>query len=536
MTSTLAALGGLGEFGANCWLFTGRAGERIVIDTGAAFSDHAAFGVGHEVPDFGAVEGQPPTAIVLTHAHDDHIKALPDALAAWPDATVFANRPTLAWARALAAGHPTARAEQLTESTPTRVGHLSIEAMPVSHSIPGAIILRIEGDDGCAVLASDLRLMPSALGETTSLEALARWGDRGVDCLLLDATNALIEATPPSEETVASTLAELVRAAHGRVVIVTFASHIGRFRQAALAAAACGRVVVPVGRGLLEALALHGQVADLRLPIGLVRHRRELAELPASSTVVVATGSQGEPGSAFSRLASNQSVGLALRPGDVVFHAARAIPGNERRLLGLFDRCVAQGARVLTAADAPIHASGHPHRHELATLIGALRPRVVVPIHGRRRNLCELADLARSHGVAACVAENGVELAWTHERVAPTGTTLTVSRKLIDASSDQLISATALKERFRLARHGLVTALLVRSPGTAEVVVELHTSGVELNRELERRLLAGARAQLASAGIRDNGEARSTMTAWLRAELGRALRRQPLVLAMVVDV
>ena len=535
----LVALGGLGEFGANSLLVEDDGGG-ILIDAGAAFSDMAAFGVGYEVPDFASL-GQAPRAVAFTHAHDDHINGLAFLREAFPAVEVFGSATTLAWARHSAEPGAALDGRELRADRPAAVGPFEVAALPVSHSIPGSVALRLRAAAGTMVVATDLRLAPSALGATTSLDTLAAWGDAGVDLLLLDATNALVEAEPPSEETVAAALEEQVAKARGAVVAVSFASQLGRFRQLALAAARAGRVIVPVGRGLVEALEVQSGAGGLRLPLDVVRPARDLARLQRDRVVVVATGSQGEAGSAFSRLAVDLLPGMRLRAGDTVLHAARVIPGHERRLAHLFDHCVRRGARVITAAEAPLHASGHPHRAELARLLELLRPRVVLPVHGQRRHLEAVGDLARGRGIAAVVVENGEELEWDGARLAPSGELRGVGRILLDDVGDEVLDAAVLKHRRSLAREGLVVAVLPRSSADHGALGEpqIHVSGMPMAASLRDRLAAGVGAELARGGAiarRDPEWLRSTMSRWIRNELRRRTRRRPVVVALVVEL
>ncbi len=536
----LAALGGLGEFGANSLVLERDEGGGVLVDAGAAFSDLAAFGVGYEVPDFGGLGRAMPSVAVVTHAHDDHIKGLAFLREANPNLEVLASRTTLAWARRAAANGARPAARELRADAPAQAGPFRVSALPVSHSIPGTVALRVEAEEGALVLATDLRLAPSALGETTSEEVLARWGDAGAGVLLLDSTNALVASEPPSEDTVANALEEQVRAARGAVIAVSFASQLGRFRQVARAAAQAGRLVVPVGRGLVESLEIQGQLGGLDLPPGLVRPARELPKLPHDRVVVVATGSQGEPGSAFSRLAVDLLPGLRLRAGDTVLHAARMIPGNERRLAQLFDHCVRRGARVVTAAEAPIHASGHPHRAELERLLDLLRPQTVIPVHGRRRHLEATAELARGRGFATLVVENGEEVSWTRRGVSATGELRQVGRILLDDVGEEVLDPAILRHRRSLAREGLVVAVLQSPRGAADAApVQLHVSGMPLPAAARDHLAAGLAAQAARAGAaarRDPELLRSTMTRWLQGELRRRTRRRPVVVVLVVEL
>lgn len=537
MTVRLVPLGGLGEFGANSMLLE-EGNERVLIDAGAAFSDLETFGVGYEVPDFAALGEARPTSVLFTHGHDDHIKGLGALLEAVPQVAVWGTRATLARARLAGiafAGHP------LGSPGSVRLTDWSVEAVAVSHSIPGTVVLRVTTGEGRVVIATDLRLAPSALGEETPVEALAAWGRDGVDVLLLDGTNALVEREPPSEAVVAETLTEFVRAASGAVVAVTFASHVGRFKQLALAAATAGRVVVPVGRGLVETLDVQATTAAMDLPFALVRRARELPELPHSKLMLVATGSQGEAGSAFSRLAVDQLAGFRLAAGDTILHAARVIPGSERRLAHLFDHCVRRGARVTTASEAPIHASGHAHRPELAALLDLLRPGWVIPVHGRRRHLEAVAELAAAHGCRAVVVENGEEIAWSEGKVEPTGERRGVGRVLLDDVGEAVLDSAMLRDRRIMAQEGVVVAVLARRQGNgaAGAAPRIHAFGLDLEETLRRGLERDLATEIGRGGplARSDPEwLRSTMTQWLRSELRRRARRRPAVVALVTEV
>ena len=535
MASRLVPLGGLGEFGANTLLVEDERGERIMIDAGAAFSDLEAFGVGFEVPDLTMLEGPAPVAIVLTHGHDDHIKGLPLAHDAFPGAAVIATRGTLARARrALEDGAARLTPLPATEAVPA--GEFLLEGVPVSHSMPGTAALRLRGESGTLVVATDLRLAPSGLGEETPLAELARWGAGGVDALLLDATNALVESPVVPESVVAETIAALVAATPGAVFGVTFASHMGRFRQLALAAAAAGRVVVPVGRGVVESLDVQAELGGLGLPVGLVRTARDLPRLDRDRIVAVLTGAQGEPGSAFARLAGDDLPGLEVRSGDLVLHAARVIPGYERRLAHLFDHCVRRGARVVTAAEAPVHVSGHAPRAELLRMVELLRPRVVLPVHGQRRHLAAVADIARGAGAQTLVVENGQEVAWDRARLTATGVDRGVGRVLLDDADADVLDPVLLRHRRTLARDGLVVATVTAGSGGIGAPT-VQAFGFALTDAMRRRLESALSAELARAGAnRDAESLRSTMNRRLKNELRRVTRRRPVVAALVMEL
>lgn len=533
----MVPLGGLGEFGANSMLLDA-CGERVLVDAGAAFSDLDAFGVSYEVPDFSGLGADGPSHVLFTHGHDDHLRAVGPLLEAYPATRVWGSRATLARAEGLTVdGH--GGFGELRGGGPAAIGPFGVDALGVSHSIPGSLMLRVRCEAGTLVVATDLRLAASALGEETPREELAAWGGDGVDVLMLDATNALVEREPPAEAAVGGTLAELVRSARGAVFAVTFASHVGRFRQLAIAARDSGRVVVPVGRGLLETLEVHAALGGLGLPTGLVRRARELADLPRDRVVVVATGSQGEPASAFSRLAADRLPGVAIEPGDLVLHAARAIPGSGRRLAHLFDHAVRRGARVVTAAEAPVHASGHAHCAELRELIELLRPCTVVPVHGRRRNLQAVSDLAAASGCRTLVIENGEEFEWMGRAVEATGRRRGVGRILFDDVGEESVDPALLRHRRTMAQDGVLVAVLERchGGGTDPGAVQLHTVGLDLGRD-GTRLAEDLGAELRRGSPLVTGDPdwlRSTMSQWLRSELRRRFRRRPAVVALVME-
>ncbi|MEP0773555.1 MAG: ribonuclease J [Acidobacteriota bacterium] len=538
----LLPLGGLGEFGANSMLVTSAGGDGVLLDAGAAFSDLEPFGVAYEYPDYSALEA-PPLGLVLTHGHDDHLKGASHLALAFPEVVAFGSLATVARLRLNSDGDdlPAPKTQALSTDTVLTVGSWRVEALAVSHSIPGTLMLRLESDGATLVAASDFRLTPSALGETTSLAALAAWGRRGVDVALVDSTNVLVSTPPPPESEVAATLAELVAQARGAVVGVTFASHAGRFLQFAQAAVAAGRVVVPLGRGLDEMLAVQEVAGGLSLPPGTVRPPRELARLPRERLVIVATGSQGETGAAFTRLAVDGIAGFRLQREDVLIHAARIIPGNERRLATLFDHCVRRGATVVTAEQAPVHASGHPHRQELDEVLEALRPHWVIPVHGRRRHLEELAELARRHGCRTLVVENGQGVEWSDAELRPQGPPCGVGRVLVGEDGCAAVDPGHLRQRREVARSGLVIVTIPRASSGAGPWGEPEVSALGLAMaESERRYLSGGlKEELRRArreGHRDEDELRSTMTRWLRNELRRRQGCRPAVQVAIVGI
>jgi len=535
MSLRLWPVGGLGEFGANCMVCQLAGGPSVVLDAGVALGTLEEYGVSYEVPDFASLGTKPPELLLASHAHDDHLKGLPFFAAAFPETPVAASPPTWPWVQRLAPGV----AGQVLQAEPLRLGGFEVEALPASHSVPGTVLLRLITREVRLVLATDFRLAPSALGEETDLERLAAWGREGVDILLLDATNALVRELPPPEATVAATLAELVAGAAGAVVAVTFASHAGRFLQLVRAAQAAGRVVIPLGRGVEEMLAVHTERGGVPLPPGVVRSSRELVRFSKDQLLLVVTGSQGEPAAVLPRLAMDEVAGFRLGPGDLVIHAARIIPGNEKRLDRIFDHCVRRGARVVTSQEAPTHASGHPPVPELRQLLELLRPRWVVPVHGRLRQLAAVAELARELATRAVVVENGQELVFEHGELQATGVFRPVGRILVDVDQETLDSA-VVWERRAAARSGVVVAVLAipADPKAALPNPHIECFGLRLpgvNRAHLAAELGGVLRRDGGSSLRDPEKLRATMQQWLSSELRKRLGKKPRVVALTVE-
>lgn len=534
MSWTLCPVGGVGEFGANCFVVDLSFGGRLVLDTGVALGTLEEYGVSFEVPDFSSLGKPEPFLALLSHGHDDHLKGLPLFRQAFPATKLAATADTWPWIRRLLGGE----ANGLVVKEELVFEGVQLSAIPCSHSIPGTALFRVIDDQGTLVLATDFRLAPSALGEETDMANLAQWGEEGVDVLLLDATNTLLENSPPSEATVAETLAEIVARTPGAVIAVTFASHLGRFWQLYQAAKLSGRVVVPVGRGIEEMLALQMERGALFSP-GTVRSPQELPRFPKEQLMLVVTGSQGESLAVFPRLARDELPHFRLGPGDTVIHAARIIPGNERRLAHLFDQCVRRGAWVITAQEAPVHASGHASLPELVRVLEVLRPKWVVPIHGRLRQLVALADRAKLLGIKAVVTENGRPLRFQGGSLSTHGDPQPLGRILVGLDRESLDSA-VVWERMAAAKRGVVVAVLAIPANPQAPLPNPHIEcfGLRLpgiNRAHLASQLGGVLRHACTPVASDPEKLRATMQGWLTAELRKRLGNPPRVVALVVE-
>jgi ribonuclease J len=463
-------LGGCGEFGRNLTVYD--AGEALLaVDCGAQIPGDDAPGVDRFIPDFSwlAARRSQLRGWLVTHAHDDHLGALPWALKVAP-APVYARPLTLALLRSqLAAqemsadryGHP-ARSVRLADLFPLepgalrRLGPFTVEALHVAHSIPDACALAISVGERCVVHSGDLKIEP---GET-DVQRLGELGERGVDLLLGDSTNATRPGRAAAESAVARALVVELERARRRVAFTLFSSNVERLAVLVAACARIGRRVCIEGRGLREMVAAAESVGALRVPAGLLVDAEEAMRLPPASVTLLCTGSQGEPRSALARIAAGEHPALTLEAGDTVVFSSRPVPGNERPVARVMDALIARGIAVVDGGE--LHASGHACQEELSELMRLCRPRALLPVHGGRRQLEAHAALAERLGIPALRALDGdvVEVDAEGARVVAK---VPVGRVSIEGSSLGDVDGETLRARRRFAAVGVVVVAVVGS-------------------------------------------------------------------------
>jgi ribonuclease J len=412
----LLPLGGAGEIGMNFNAYGfGPTDDRkwIVVDCGVLFGRETTTpGVDVMMPDirYLAERKDDVIAIVLTHAHEDHIGAVGHL---WPmlRCPIYATPFTahLIEGKLEEAG----LAERVRVKRVPLGGHLdlgpfAIDFISITHSIPEPNALSIRTPVGVVVHTGDWKIDPEPLiGETTDANALEKLGDEGVLALVCDSTNALVSGESGSEANVRTSLTDLIGNLTGRVAVTAFASNVARLDTVAKAGRAHGREIALVGRAMhkmVEAARASGYLADFPHTID----EADAAQLPARRVLYLCTGSQGEPRAALSRIAVGDHPTVSLGPGDAVIFSSRIIPGNELAIFELHNRLAGLGVEVLSAEDHYVHVSGHPAREELAQMYRWTRPRIAIPVHGELRHMSEHARLARSLQVPeAIVIQNG---------------------------------------------------------------------------------------------------------------------------------
>jgi ribonuclease J len=401
-----APLGGVGEIGMNLSIY-GLGNERrrqwLAIDLGVSFAaeEHLP-GVDLILPDVRYLEEERKNlaGIVITHAHEDHFGAL---IELWPrlKVPVYATPFTAALLEAKRRGEPGAPEIPVTVvplGSRFKVGDFDIELVTMAHSIPEANALIIRTPLGNVLHTGDWKIDPTPiLGDCTDEAKLRALGREGCLAVIGDSTNAVRDGRSPSEADVARTITDLVKGARGRVAVTTFASNVGRLRTVAEAARAADREVVVVGRAMERTVQIARELGYFD-GVQDFRPMDAYGYLPPNKVVALCTGSQGEPRAALSRIAEDQHPEVTFSRGDTLIYSARMIPGNEKAIGRVMNLLIEQGVEVITDRKHLVHVSGHPRREEVEELLGWVKPRIVIPVHGEALHLAEHAALARRCG------------------------------------------------------------------------------------------------------------------------------------------
>jgi len=468
-------LGGLGEVGKNMTVYEAD-DSIVVVDAGLAFPRDEHLGVDLVLPDFAYLREREHMirGVILTHGHEDHVGSLPYLMREVKVPVVFATRLTLGLVKSKLDEHGLLRDADLREVSPYdepfQLGPFRIELVRMAHSIPDAVAVVLETPGGRVVHTGDYKLDHTPVdGQRTDVGKLADIGNRGVSLLLGDSTNAERAGFTQSERVVGEAFRQIIPHRTGRVIVSSFASNVHRMQQAADVGMECGRKIAFVGRSMRKNGNIARNLGYMDVPDEMIMRPHELAELPRDQQLILCTGSQGEPMSAMTRIAYNDHPAVSVDPGDTVIISAKPIPGNELRVHDAINRLAKMGAEVLHEDNAPVHVSGHGKAEELRTIIGLVRPRAVMPVHGEFRMLAAHAQLAREGGIAEeniILAENGsvVELSEHGVRIVdqvPAGMTF------VDGLGVGDVQDVALRDRRRLSEDGvlIVVATLAGSNG-----------------------------------------------------------------------
>lgn len=533
-------LGGTGEIGMNLNLY-GHAGKWLMLDCGVAFGEHDLPGI--EVvlpdPDFVFERREDLLGIVLTHAHEDHLGALPYV---WPELAcpVYATPFTAALLRRKLRDDGVGLPAELIEvplSGHLSIGPFDLELVSLTHSIPEPNAVLLHTACGTVFHTGDWKLDPDPLvGESYDVERLRRLADEGVLAMICDSTNAMVPGSAGSELDVREALDKVIGAQTGRVAVACFASNVARLETVLTVAEAHGRRVALVGRSMHRIVAAAREAGYLSDVPPLV-DVRDVGYLPREEVLLLCTGSQGEPRAALWRIANDDHPDAVLEEGDSVVFSSRVIPGNEKAISALYNALSRRGIKVISDTEAPgIHVSGHPCRDELTQMYQWVRPRIAVPVHGEARHMASQAELARACQVSeVVVAENGAVV-----RLAPGKAGIIdhvhAGRMVVDGTTIRSTDSPVLRQRRRMVREGsAVVSVVVDGHGDLLSEPRIAAAGLfdrEEEPEVEEAAVGAAEEAVHRASRHDRrdddllGEA---VRLAVRRALQRELGRKPVV-------
>ncbi|BBX17314.1 ribonuclease J [Mycolicibacterium duvalii] len=541
----VTALGGINEIGRNMTVFE-HLGRLLIVDCGVLFPTHDEPGVDLILPDLRHIEGrlEDVEALIVTHAHEDHIGAIPFLLKMRPDIPIVGSKFTLALVTEKCREHRIKPVVvEVAERQSSTHGVFECEYFAVNHSIPGCLAVGIHTGAGTVLHTGDIKLDQLPLdGRPTDLPGMSRLGDAGVDLFLCDSTNSEIPGVGPSESEIGPALHRLIRGAQGRVIVACFASNVDRVQQIIDAAVALGRRVSFVGRSMVRNMGIARDLGYLRVADQDVLDIGAAEMMPADRVVLITTGTQGEPMAALSRMSRGEHRSITLTDGDLIILSSSLIPGNEEAVFGVMDALAKIGARVVTNQQARVHVSGHAYAGELLFLYNGVRPRNVMPVHGTWRMLRANAALAARAGVPEeniVLAENGVSVDLVAGRARIAGA-VSVGKMFVDGLITGDVGDATLGERLILSSGFVaVTVVVRRGTGKPAAPAYLYSRGFsEDPKALEpvARKVETELENLAAQNITDPTRIAQAVRRTVGKWVGETYRRQPMIVPTVIEI
>src|SRR3954447_3267975 len=457
-------------------------GSIVVVDSGLMFPTPDQLGIDLVLPDFTYLRERAAdiAGIVLTHAHEDHVGALPYVLreiGARNAPPIYGGPLTVAMVRSKLDEHRLQDVvlDEVRPGESFDAGAFSVETIKVSHSIPDSTAVALTCELGTTLITGDYKFDQTPVdGEPADVARLAELGREGLLLLCGDSTNVDRPGVAPSESSVGPHLEEVFARCRGRIVVTCFASNIHRVQQVVDAAAALGRKVALVGRSMRKNVNIGRNLGHIDVPEGMLVPVREIEDFPDHKLVIISTGSQGEPLSALRRMAHGDHPQVDLREGDTVIFSATPIPGNERDVGQTINRIYQLGADVITARDAPVHASGHGYAEEMKMMLNLTRPRYVMPVHGDFKRMLLHSQLAMAVGVPEeniFRTENGTPLE-IDGRGARLGEKETSGMVFVDGVDIGDPTDVALRDRRMLSADGIFVVVATISEQDGSSVAE----------------------------------------------------------------
>jgi len=543
-------LGGIGEIGKNMYVLRYE-DEIIIIDCGLAFPSDEMLGIDIVIPDITyLLENKDKIkAILLTHGHEDHIGALPYVLQQI-NVPVYGTKLTLGLVEVKLREHNMLHdcsLNVISAEDRLEIGVFKIEFFRTNHSIPDSIGIAVKTPVGTVVYTGDFKFDQTPVnGKPTDYYRLARFGERGVLVVLSDSTNAERPGFTLSEREVGNSILEIFRTAKQRIILATFASNIHRIQQVIDAAVHYKRKVAVVGRSMVNVVSIAQELGYLQAPEGTIIDIDEMNTMPPHKTVILTTGSQGEPMSALTRISRNEHRKVEIMPGDTVIISATPIPGNEKLVSRTIDNLFTLGANVIYESISGVHVSGHGSQEELKLMLNLLKPKYLIPVHGEPRHLIHHAKLATKVGIPEeniFVVENGKILEFTSRSGRVTGSA-TSGKILVDGLGIGDVGNIVLRDRRLLSEDGIFIVALTIEKDTGQIIAgpEIYSRGFVYVRESES-LMDESRAHVCKTLDKVVNGAKtdwSLVKNQIRDALSRyiweKMRRRPMILPIIMEI
>jgi len=547
---SIIPLGGIGEIGMNSTVIE-YGDDIIVIDAGLMFPGPEMLGVDIVIPDFTYLleNRHKVRAIMITHAHEDHIGALPFLLKEL-NVPVYGTRLTLGFIKDKLKEHELDAAVQLITVKPrdvVEVGCFKVEFIRVTHSIVDGCGLGITTPVGHVVHTGDFKIDPTPVdGQIMDLRTFSEYGDKGTLVFLSDSTNSSQGGYTFSEKEVRRGLEDIFHKATGRIVVATFASNIHRVQQIVDVAVMYGRKVILNGKSMIANAQIALDLDYLKIPPETWLKIDALKRLPDNEVVLITTGSQGEPMSALTRMAANEHKQFQIRKGDTIVLSSKMIPGNERAVTRIINHLFKRGAEVFYEKVSEVHVSGHASKEELKLMLNLVKPRYFIPVHGEYRHLVYHAQLAKKVGIPEeniFILEDGEVMEFTRDSAQRAGL-VPAGRVLIDGKTSWGMETFILRDRMKLAHDGVVVIILAIEKHTGKVVSgpDIVSRGFVFE-DASQELLAEVKDVVMDTLLLMIPEAKgdwSLVSARVRSALkkfiNKRLERRPMILPVIMEV
>ncbi|MBQ4245401.1 MAG: ribonuclease J [Clostridia bacterium] len=547
----IAFLGGLNEIGKNMTLYEYE-GDMFIVDCGLSFPDQDMFGVDLVIPDFTYVakNADKIKGIVITHGHEDHIGGLAYLLKT-VNIPVYSTKLTIGLIEGKLKEHGILGKAKLNVCAPgdvIKLGKFSVELIHVNHSIPDSLALAIKCEAGTIIQTGDFKIDTTPIdGEMIDLARFAQIGKEGVLCMLSDSTNAERPGYTESESKVGESFETLFRkAGNRRIIVATFASNIHRVQQIINVAKSLRRKVVLFGRSLENVVAIGSELGYLNIPDNVLVSSDLVNKYSSEELVIITTGSQGEPMSALTRMAFSDHKKVEICPNDYVIISATPIPGNEKTVGNVVNELMKLGAEVVYEKMYDVHVSGHACQEELKLMMGIVKPKYFIPVHGEQKHMFKHALLAESVGLDRSnifIADNGVVVELTQNSIKQ-GASVPADRILVDGNGVGDIGNVVLKDRKRLAEDGIIVISAAIDYQSGELIngPEVVTKGFVYVKGSEE-IIDGAKHKAEEAiyyccdnDISDINAIKSRVRDTVFRYVNEKTKRNPMVLPLILEV